>query len=94
MDDGIANDNMDPLRPNPGAQEPAGYAALLLVESLLHGMIERGLLSVGDAIDITDVAAEVKAEIAEEIGDTPSTMRQSLVLLRAISASLKPDRQD
>ena len=64
---------------------------MLLVESLIHGLIARSVINVADAVEIVDVAAEVKADIAEELGDSPATMEKSLALLGAISASLRPD---
>lgn len=36
-----------------------GQAALLLVESLVHGLIARSVISVTEAVEIVDVAAEV-----------------------------------
>ena len=68
-----------------------GQAAMLLVESLIHGLIERKLLTVPDAVEIVDVAAEVKAEIGADLGDSPSTLRASLTLLNSISQSLKSE---
>lgn len=65
-----------------------GQAAMLLVESLLHGLIARSVLSVADAVEIVEIAAEVKAEVAAELGDTPATLRKSLGLLNAIGTSL------
>lgn len=70
--------------------EPYGHAALLLVESLIHGMIANASLTVADAIEIVEIAAEVKQDGADEVGDTPAS-RQSLRLLNSISASLKHD---
>ena len=84
------NDNHAPghavARPEPDAH---GQAAMLLVESLIHGLIARSVISTGEAIEIVDVAAEVKVEVAAELGDSPETMRHSLALLNSISASLK-----
>jgi len=68
-----------------------GQAAVLLVESLIHGLVARSILSVADAIEIVDIAAEVKLDIAEEMGDSPATMRKSLGILGAMSDSLKHD---
>ncbi len=68
-----------------------GQAAMLLVESLLHGLIERSVISVAEAVEIVDTAAEVKQEVAGALGDSPATMRKSLALLEAISTSLRPD---
>jgi hypothetical protein len=44
--------------------DPSGRAALLLVESLLHALVARRILKVGEAIDIIDIAADVEAELA------------------------------
>ncbi len=68
-----------------------GQAAMLLVESLLHGLIARSVISVADGIEIVGIAAEVKEEVAAELGDSPATMQKSLTLLAAISASLTND---
>jgi hypothetical protein len=54
-------------------------------------LIERLIISVGDAIEIAETAAEVKAEIAAALGDSPAKMQKSLSLLGAISTSLKKD---
>lgn len=40
-----------------------GAAALLLVESLIHGLIARSILSVQDAVDILDIAADIEREL-------------------------------
>ena len=68
-----------------------GQAALLLIESLIHGLIEHSVLSVEAAVEIVEVAAEVKVEVASGLGDSPETLRKSLTLLEAISSSLRPD---
>lgn len=89
MTDGRANDND---LPQPRAVPDAhGQAAMLLVESLVHGLIARSVLSVADAVEIVGIAAEVKAEIATDLGDTPATMRKSLIILETIAASLRND---
>lgn len=87
-------DNVNDNHPYPaGARLPEpdahGQAAMLLVESLIHGLIDRSLITVADAIDVVEVAAEVKADVAAELGDSPETMRRSLGMLAAISDSLK-----
>ncbi len=71
--------------------EPHGQAALLLVESLIHGLIARSSLTVEQAVEIVQIAAEVKLETADDVGDTPATLRESLHLLQSISASLLHD---
>lgn len=78
-------------RPEPDAH---GQAAMLLAESLIFGLIERSVISVPDAIDIVEAAADVKVDIAADIGESPETMNRSLNLLAAISDSLKLDVQN
>jgi hypothetical protein len=88
-----SNDN-DRLSAASEARAPDvhGQAAMFLVESLIHGLIARSVISVEDAIEIVDVAAEVKIDSAAELGDTPAALEKSLALLSAISTSLAHDR--
>lgn len=72
--------------PGPDAH---GQAAFLLVESLILGLVERSVIRVNDALEIIDAAAEVKAEIAIDLGDPPETRDRSLALLTAIGDSLR-----
>ena len=91
---GITNDNHSGTAAPAREPDAHGQAALLLVESLLHDLVARSVLSVEEAIEIVEIAAEVKAEVAAELGDSPATMRHSLVLLEAIGRSLKGDASD
>lgn len=93
MSDIRSNDNDSSQEPVAAGQGPDahGQAAMLLVESLVHGLIARSLISVADAVEIIDIAAEVKLEVGADLGDSPTTLQKSLMLLRAISASLRPD---
>lgn len=86
------NDN-DVYPPVARAPEPDahGQAAMLLVESLIHGLVGRSVISTADAIEIVEVASEVKAEMAIDIGEPPEPLRRSLNLLTAISDSLRND---
>ncbi|MDD1449866.1 hypothetical protein NHF48_001200 [Sphingomonas sp. H160509] len=77
-------------RPDPDAH---GQASLLLVESLLHGMLEKGLLSVDEALGIVTTACEVKEEIASQEIESEDTARYSLHLIGRITASLKFDQR-
>lgn len=83
------NDNFLEGRAN--VPDAHGQAAMLLVESLVHGLIARRVLTVADAVEIVDVAAEVKIDTAGELGDLPANHRKSLYLLTAISGSLRLD---
>ncbi|ORE95115.1 hypothetical protein [Aurantimonas sp. 22II-16-19i] len=71
--------------------DPYGHAAILLVESLIHGLIEKDVLSVAEAVEIVDVATEVKIESGTELGEPTLTSQASIDLLRDISASLRFD---
>lgn len=69
-----------------------GQAALLLVESLIHGLIARSSLTRAEAIDIIDIAADVKIEYAEETEESREVLAKSLVLIEAIAESLRNDQ--
>lgn len=89
------NDN-EPVNPDETFREPDAYgqAAMLLVESLLHSLIARSLLTLEDALEIVGIAADVKVEVADSLGDSPATMAKSLSLLTSISKSLSADRMN
>ena len=61
-----SNEN-DPNRQTavPDSEASSGSAALLLVESLIHGLCENDTLTVDEAITITDRAADVQQDHAE-----------------------------
>lgn len=82
----VSNDNSEP--------DAHGQAAILLIESLMHGLIGKSVISVADAIEIVDVAAEVKAEVAVELGESRATMKRSLMILKLISDSLRTELAD
>jgi len=86
------NDNHEYLASvRPPEPDAHGQAAMLLVESLIHGLVDHQVISVVSAIEIVDAAAEVKAEIAFDLGDSPETADRSLSMLTAISDSLRLD---
>jgi len=74
--------------------DPHGQAALFLIESLLHGLIEKSALTTWEALAIVERAAEVKAENAPDLGDSPEALTKSLALIDAIAASLHHDIRD
>jgi hypothetical protein len=76
--------------PEPDAH---GQAAMLLVESLIHGLVGRSVISVADAVEIVDIAAEVKMEIAIDLGESVAALRRSLNILAGVSDSLRRDAQ-
>lgn len=68
-----------------------GRAALLLVESLIHGLIAKSALTIADAVEIIDEAALVSRQIAEEATVGPPRVLVSATLLEAMSRSLSRD---
>ena len=83
------NDN-DVARGNPAylSHDAHGHAALLLVESLIHGLRERSVLSIGELIDIVETAVHVQADVVEAADGNGAIMRRSHALLSAIAVSL------
>ena len=72
------------------APDPHGHAALLLVESLLHGLVARSLLTVQDAIEFLEVARDAQVEMAEA-GRSPTSSTELLdALLRSMALDLRP----
>lgn len=86
-----ANENPANRTATPLIPDAHGQAAMLLVESLLHGLIAKSVINVGDAIEIVAIALEVKQEVAHGLGDTPAVMAKSLQLLESIQSSLRSD---
>ena len=66
-----------------------GQAALLLVESILHILVETTTLTSSEALAAVQTAAEVKFEVASATGETIGRMKQSLALLEAIGSSFE-----
>lgn len=75
------------------AQRPDahGQAAMLLIESLIHGLIARDVITAADAVEIVDIAIDVKVDGATDQGDSPASLRKSIALLDAIGNSLSRD---
>lgn len=68
-----------------------GHAALLLVESLIHGLCENATLSTAAAVEIVERAMSVQSEQAEMADGAAGPLWRSLSLLTSIAASLKTD---
>lgn len=68
-----------------------GQAALLLVESLIHGLCENLTLSNNQAVEIIERAVDVQSEQAEIADGAGASMWRSHELLSSILASLKTD---
>jgi hypothetical protein len=93
----MIDDNRDPApdldldRAAPPAADAHGEAALLLVESLIHGLVARSVLSVDEAIALVAVAMDARAEIVAERGGRDEAQDRAFALLSAIGASLAFD---
>lgn len=72
-------------KPDADAQ---GQAALLLLESLLHTLLDCGILDKTQAAEIFESACQVKEESAVEAKEPESTLRRSLGLLRNMQLSI------
>ena len=69
-----------------------GQAALLLIESLLHALVENATLTTTEVEEVLTTAAEVKVEVAEAAGESKGRMQESLMLLAKIAGSFEADR--
>lgn len=67
--------------------EVQGQAALLVAESLLHMLVERGILSGDDVIELLGWACETKMEIAVQGAERREIAEASIRYLDAIRAS-------
>lgn len=83
------NDN-DPAHPS-ALPDAEGKAALLLVESLIHGLCESGALTVRQAVAIAERAADVQHDHAEAADGAGASMWRSHGLLGRIATSLGAD---
>lgn len=86
------NDN-DPETPGdaPSSPDAHGRAALLLVESLIHGLCESTALSTSEAVEITERAISVQFDQAQAAADAAEPMWRSHSLLSSIASSLRAD---
>lgn len=73
------------------SDDPHGQAALILVESLIHGLVERSVLTTTDAIDVIEAATDVQADVAEAADGAGAKMWQSHSLLAMMAKSLEHD---
>lgn len=85
-----SNDNHLPGEGTSPPSDAHGRAALLLVESLIHGLCDKSMLSTGEAIEIAERAVNVQNDQADE-AEAPAELWRSHALLTAIAASLSID---
>lgn len=91
MSERSSNDNDPNTTPSPALPDAHGHGALLLVESLIHVLIEKSVISLADGLEIVDTAVEVSREIADETGEPVGPDLPATTLLLSISKSLKAD---
>jgi hypothetical protein len=78
----------------PAGPDAHGQAALLLTESLIHGLCENATLSADQAVEIVERALDVQLERAEAADGAGAPMWRSHALLASIAASLRTDCKD
>ena len=69
-----------------------GQAALLLIESLIHMLVDKATLTNIDAVEVIQVAQEVKVQVATLDGESARRIQESLALLNRISATFDVDK--
>lgn len=89
MPDQISNgSDRDPCATRTTGQAESN-AALLLVESLIHGLIARSILSVEEAINIIEIAADVEQQLDDSRMDSKGGFQSVLIpLAQSLSADL------
>jgi hypothetical protein len=81
-----------PVLPPKSEPDAHGQAALLLAESLVHMLVDQRILSLDQAVEVIQIAAEVKMEVAAAAGESAARMNESLALLAKMSSSFESDR--
>jgi len=76
----------DDRHPQPDAQ---GQAALLLIESLIHSLLDNGALTKPQALEAIESAMQVKEESAAEGKEPTKTLKKSLSLLINMQNSIQ-----
>lgn len=84
------NDNYPEGTKSPRATvDPHGHAALILVESLIHVLKDKGVLTTAELLDVASTAMEVQEDHACEADATAPEMWRAHALLSRIAASLE-----
>ena len=87
----ITDDVSDPVGPIPAFNGAHGHAALLLVESLIHGFCEISVLTTAQATDIVERAISIQLDHAVSTNSANNSMWRAHTLLMSIAASLRID---
>lgn len=88
-----SNDNDAVGQSAPPLAGAHGQAALLLVESLIHGLRENDTLSREEAVAIAERAIDVQRDHAEVADGASAPMWRSHALLSQIATSLRADEK-
>lgn len=83
--------NSASLRQTEGVPDAHGHAALMLVESLIHTLVDSEAMTLVSAVDCIDVAADVTSELLADRPEHSAGLEASHALLTAISSSLAKD---
>lgn len=78
----------------PAGHDAHGRAALLLTESLIHGLTARSVVSVAEAVAIIEIALDAQIAISAAAVESTPGMRKAATLLSALAASLRIDLPD
>lgn len=78
-----------PTDARPDDSDAHGHAALLLVESLIHGLCENRTLTAAQAGEVAGRAVDVQADLARHADAAAAGMWRSHALLSRITASLR-----
>lgn len=76
------------ISPEPSGPDPHGQAALLLVESLIHSLVETSSLSVQDAVSTIQVARDAQLDLVEADRSPHATTQLLEDILRSLEGDL------
>lgn len=87
-----SNDNHSALpMPSPLLPDAHGHAALLLIESLIHGLVERSILTLAEGVEIVATAIDVQVDVARAADGAGAPMWHAHSLLSRMSDSFEID---
>lgn len=92
MTPSISESDHDPTESVPYPQSP-GDAALLLTESLIHALVDKGVLTLREAVEIVEIAGDVELEVAAS-KDSGKPPREQPSYLEPLARSLRGDLPD
>ena len=81
-----------PALPSKIEPDAHGQAALLLAESLIHMLVDHRILSLDQAVEVIQIAAEVTAEAAAAAGESKARMNEFPGAIGQYVQQLRSDR--